>query len=196
MWSVPIVVALLVAALVSGHVPPTQANMQFHIQTPRTHIHTHTHTHTQSHSHIQTHSYTTFVHKCRHSLISMLEVYHGHVSSMPTLTTYVPEECEPVLVPSLAGAPIPQAQVRLLCSSLSLPGLKHVTWPWGSQVIPRKNVIHIPSFPWMQIVLTPSRSQCGQVLGKGLGPWLYQCLHHHRAPVGPKHSRQSWVSAG
>ena len=147
MWTVPNVVALLVAALVSGHVPPTQANMHLHMQTPCTHTHTHTHTH------------TTFIHKCRHSLISMLEVYHGHVFSMPTLTTYVPEECEPVLVPSLAGAPIPQAQVRSLCSSLSLPGLKHVTWPWCSQVIPMKKVVHVPSFPWLHIVLTPSRSQ-------------------------------------
>ena len=42
----------------------------------------------------------------------MLEVYHGHVSSMHmflksvSLTTYVPEECEPGLVPPLAEARI------------------------------------------------------------------------------------------
>ena len=89
----------------------------------------------------------------------MLQGYHGHLSSMPTLTTYVPEECEPGLVPPLIGAPIPKAHVRSLCSSLFLPGLKHVIWPWGSQVIPMKKVVNVPSFTWLHIVLTPSRTQ-------------------------------------
>ena len=68
MWTVPNVVALLVAALVSGHVPPTQANMQFHIQIPQTHTHTHTHTHTytQTHTHTITLTHTnTLIHHIR-----------------------------------------------------------------------------------------------------------------------------------